>query len=164
MVARIKVIISIILLALAGPGCGLAQTFSATVKKVIDGDSLVMSNGKGDMEVRLYGIDAPEFDQPFADNTRKFVKKWTGRQSVQVQGLYQDSYGRTVAIIRKGRRILNEDLVREGLAWVYPRYCRKDICAQWAAWEIDARDENRGLWQGKQAVAPWQWKRKRTGR
>jgi micrococcal nuclease len=161
---RILIIISITFAAWGGPDYVVAQTFSATVKRVIDGDSLLVSTGKRNVEVRLYGIDAPEFDQPYADITRKFVKKWSDHQLVQVQAQYKDSYGRTVAIILKGRRILNEDLVQAGLAWVYPRYCRKDMCEQWAVLETIARDEKRGLWQGKPAIAPWRWKRNRKGR
>lgn len=135
------------------------EPYSGTVKKVMDGDSLLMSVGRKNVEVRLYGVDAPEYQQSYGVEAKNYVRTWTSGQRIMIHPEYKDTYGRTVAIISKGQRILNEDLVQTGLAWVYPRYCRKEVCASWQDMEKTARSKNIGLWRTSQPISPWQWKR-----
>jgi micrococcal nuclease len=149
------------------PGSFLAdarEPFNATVLKVIDGDSLLLTAGGRNVEVRLYGIDAPEYNQPYAEEAKIYVKQWIGWQRVTVQPEYADSYGRTVAVVVKGGQVLNRDLVEVGLAWVYPRYCRKDVCSMWKEKENAAHIRKIGLWQDPHPLAPWKWKRLENGK
>jgi len=135
------------------------ESFPGTVKKVIDGDSLLIAAIGMTFEVRLYGLDAPEYNQPFADDAKKYVKNWADGQRVTVYPEYVDSYTRTVAVVVKGHQVLNEDLVEAGFAWVSPRYCHKEVCRRWTEMERKARYERKGLWQDRLPVAPWVWKR-----
>jgi endonuclease YncB( thermonuclease family) len=46
-----------------------------------------------------------------------------------------------------GRKALNFWLVREGLAWVHPQFCRRtDICDRLRELERTARESKAGLW------------------
>ena len=135
------------------------EAFYGTVRKAIDGDSLLILAGTRRVEVRLYGLDAPEYHQPFSEEARNYVGKWIGWQQVKVIPEYVDAYGRTVAVIVKGNKVLNNDLIEEGLAWVYPRYCQKKECEAWQLAEKTARSERKGLWSDPKATAPWIWKR-----
>ncbi|MGV3762669.1 thermonuclease family protein [Parapedobacter sp.] len=57
---------------------------------------------------------------------------------------------------------LNERLLEAGLAWHYKSYDRNP---EWAMTENTAKKAQYGLWAEKDAVAPWDWrKRKQTGR
>ena len=51
----------------------------------------------------------------------------------EIDERYQDFYGRTIATVILDDGVnLNEELVREGLAWVYPRYCDVEpMCSKW---------------------------------
>ena len=51
----------LILLALASA----AETFTANVVKVKDGDSIVVNRDDGQIEIRLRDIDCPESEQPY---------------------------------------------------------------------------------------------------
>jgi micrococcal nuclease len=144
---------------LSGPFAEAGEPFSGTVRKVIDGDSLLITAGGQNIEVRLYGLDAPEYNQPFSDEAKNYIRQWIGWQRVMVYPEYVDSYRRTVAIIVKGEQVLNRDLVKSGLAWVYPRYCQKEVCKTWTAMEEAARKEKKGLWLDLKPIAPWKWKR-----
>ncbi|MDK9707932.1 MAG: thermonuclease family protein [Desulforhopalus sp.] len=135
------------------------ESFLGTVKKVIDGDSLLIAAKGITIEVRLYGLDAPEHNQPFADAAKQFVKNWVNGDRVTVFPEYIDSYKRTVAVVEKGKQVLNRDLVKAGFAWVSPRYCHKDFCRKWMEMEERARYDRWGLWQDTSPVAPWIWKR-----
>jgi micrococcal nuclease len=135
------------------------ESFYGTVQKVIDGDSLLISSGTRRIEVRLYGLDAPEYRQPFCEEAKNYVGMWGGGQEVKILPEYADSYGRTVAVIVKGEKVLNNDIIQAGLAWVYPRYCQKTECEAWLSAEKTARNQKKGLWADSKAVAPWKWKR-----
>ncbi len=130
-----------------------------TVKKVIDGDSLLVATGKGTLEVRLYGVDCPEYDQPFAREAKIFTGTRVLGKKVMLEPVTRDSYGRTVAVVARGGTVLNQELVWAGLAWVYPRYCKKTVCTSWKEGERLAREGKTGLWQDTHPDPPWQWKR-----
>jgi hypothetical protein len=54
-------------------------------------------------------------------------------------------------------------LVAAGMAWHFKRYAREqspEDRAAYAAAEVQARAERRGLWQEPDPIAPWAW---RTG-
>lgn len=131
------------------------------VTKIIDGDSLVLRNPRGKrVEVRLYGIDSPEWDQPDAELSKKYLKEQVLRKNVDFEVYDVDRYGRKVAIVRTNGGSLNESLVEQGFAWVYPRYCTKKICEKWRHQEIKASRAKKGLWKKKKPVSPWQWRHK----
>lgn len=138
--------------------------FSASVKKIIDGDSLMVATAGGTVEVRLYGVDCPEYDQPYSREAKAFAERKVLGKKVMIEPVAEDSYGRMVAVVLKGDNVLNRELVQNGLAWVYPRYCKKAVCSSWKKVERMAREEKIGLWQDDQPNPPWQWKRSKRGR
>lgn len=137
------------------------KSFPVKVVAVIDGDSIVVVDGKMRLEVRLYGIDSPEFDQPYAAQSKTFVKSRLLGKSVWIEPLDIDKYGRTVAIVVYRNSTINGDLVERGLAWVYPKYCHKKICSKWKRQENKARGKKTGLWKMNDPISPWQWKKKK---
>lgn len=137
---------------------GATERFHAEVVKIIDGDSLIVLSQNKKIEIRLYGIDCPEYDQPFASAAKSYAKKRILLKTVLIEGYYRDSYGRLVATIFYDTRCLNHDLIKNGLAWYYSRYCKKDFCKQWKVSEKSARDEEENMWS-EPAIAPWRWKR-----
>ena len=50
-----------------------------------------------------------------------------------------DRYGRTVAFVKVGDTVVNEELIRQGLARVFSRYCGRAICEWWQRLEDEAR-------------------------
>lgn len=163
MIWRTWVITFLILLGLALQAFA-GDKLSASVKKIIDGDSLLVTTSGGTVEVRLYGVDCPEYDQPFSREAKILAERKVLGKKVRIEPVDQDTYGRMVAVVTQGQNVLNRDLVLAGLAWVYPRYCKKSFCASWKQDERTAREEKLGLWQHDQPDPPWQWKRNKRGR
>ncbi len=156
----IRILILLVALVPFFPDPVASSSFSARVSKVIDGDSLrVRASGAGEMELRLYGLDAPEYDQPYAARAREFLRRRLHGQRVLVEAVETDQYGRTVALVSRDGGLVNEELVAAGLAWVSPRYCRRPFCAQWQRLEERARRQGSGLWRQAEPIAPWRWKR-----
>jgi endonuclease YncB( thermonuclease family) len=132
--------------------------FTAHVKSVVDGDSLFVSIAPShEVEVRLFGIDCPEGDQPYGNQAREALAGLVSGREVRVEPVDRDSYGRTVARISVGERDVNAELVRAGAAWVYRRYTDDP---KLIALESEARAAHRGLWglEGAAPVPPWDWR------
>jgi endonuclease YncB( thermonuclease family) len=141
--------------------CNASEILQGKVVRVIDGDSIVVKEGKRTHEVRLWGIDCPEYDQPYASFARKLSTKMLKDKTVRVEIKARDSYGRDVAVVYYHDLNVNEELVRQGAAWVYERYCRDSICRKWEKYERNSRADRVGLWAGRQAVPPWKWRKAR---
>jgi endonuclease YncB( thermonuclease family) len=138
-----------------------ADVFSVRVTKVIDGDSLEVSHQGKKLRVRLWGIDTPEWRQEFSHKAKAFTRDRVQGRRVELQPKDRDKYGRLVAVVKVGGSTLNEELLREGLAWVHIYYCKEPICQSWRQLEKEARTARRGLWQGANPVPPWKWKQGR---
>ena len=147
----------VLVLCLAGP----AWAWNARVKGVQDGDSInVHGDGKTVVNIRLYGIDAPEMKQPFGYQAKKRLSKLVSRQTVDIEPLDTDRYGRTVALVRlKDGTLVNEVMVADGLAWVYDQYCLQDLCQRLSDLQADARQQRRGLWAESDPQRPSDWRR-----
>ncbi|MBI5518842.1 MAG: thermonuclease family protein [Desulfovibrio sp.] len=140
---------------------GQAAAYQAKVKNVHDGDSIaVYGPDEQVVHVRLYGIDAPEFKQPYGYQAKTRLRKLASRKTLEIEPVDTDRYGRTVALVYdKDGRLLNEAMVADGLAWVYEKYCQKDICEGLRQLEAQARQERRGLWADPAPQRPEDWRR-----
>ncbi len=139
--------------------CSPVLAWHGYVVKVLDGDSIRVKRGNKFYEIRLYGIDAPEHKQPYGSAAKRFTRKRIWKRTVTIEPKDIDRYGRTVALVKSQGRLINRELVRDGLAWVYPRYCREQpLCRNMKKDEDRAKKEARGLWKEKDPVSPWEWK------
>jgi endonuclease YncB( thermonuclease family) len=131
------------------------------VLKVFDGDSFIMRDEDGtEIEVRLFGIDAPERRQPWSRRSRQALKGILGGHAIDAETVTIDRYGRTVAVVRRRSDGLsvNEEMVRQGHAWVYRRYTDDPTLLRL---EEQARAAGTGLWGLPEAerIPPWRWRR-----
>lgn len=126
----------------------------AEVRRVIDGDTLVLADGE---RVRMIGLDAPELgrrgapDEPLARASREhlvtLVELGGGHILVRVGDEPRDRYGRLLALVYTARHgDLAAHLIRNGLALfavVPPNLAALD-CHERA--ERVARHDGAGLW------------------
>jgi endonuclease YncB( thermonuclease family) len=137
-----------------------AMSWHGYVVEVLDGDSLRVKRGTKFYEIRLYGVDTPEYRQSYGKKAKKYTSSRIYKQTVTVEPRDKDRYGRIVALVKSQGRLLNQSLVRDGLAWVYPKYClEQPLCQEMKKEEVRARRERRGLWREKDPLSPWEWKR-----
>ena len=128
---------------------------------VKDGDTVVLLRNGEEVTVRLFGVDTPEKNQAFGQKAKQFTSDMVFGKQVRLIVHNKDRYGRTVGtIILPDGRNLNEELVRNGFAWHYKAYS-KDV--NLANAEADARRFKRGLWADPNPVAPWDFRKNKTG-
>lgn len=103
-------------LALAIP----ARAEEARVLRVIDGDSLRIELRGLQLDLRLLGVDAPEWNKPGGQEAKAFVEEWIGDGVIDLEfdRHRYGKYGRLLAWVWKDDRLLQEDLVRAGQARV----------------------------------------------
>lgn len=129
-------------------------TFEAQVIDVIDGDTVKVSLLGKTVNVRLNGIDAPEIDQPFGQESKAYL-----RQILQGTPIYLNVYGkdknkRWIAdIVTPNGLNLNQLSVSNGYSWWYAEYTPNDITLK--ALHEQARNSRKGLWGSPTPVAPW---------
>ena len=130
---------------------------------ITDGDTISVLNSKTlkDVKIRLYGIDTPERGQAFGRRAKQFTSKLVYGKVVEVKVMDTDRYGRTVAMIYADKILLNEELLKAGLAWVYYQYCHEIICHAWADYQFAAKLDKRGLWRDPDRIPPWEFRRKK---
>lgn len=131
----------------------LAAEFRATVTRVIDGDCLEVSHENRALTIRLHGIDAPEISQPYGRIAMVAVFRKAFRNVVRIVTRGLDSQGRTIAdVYLPDDTLLNEEMVRLGLAWWY---CKHSLDEGLRQLELEAREEKLGLWKDSDASPPW---------
>jgi endonuclease YncB( thermonuclease family) len=143
----------------------VALCWSGEVVEVINADILRVRKDNTEVAVRLYGIDAPESDQPYGLRATRFTKMMARFERVEVEPEDRDQHGRVAALVylEGDGECLNNELVRAGHAWVYERYCHIRDCNQWQKLELRARQSERGLWTQSDPVPPWDWRRGERG-
>lgn len=117
--------------------------------EVLDGDSLLIDG----RNIRLEGIDAPEYDQtcydaqdePYACGQKaKEVLTALVKNGVVCQKQKIDKYKREVSLCQNGEVNLNQQMVSSGWAVAYVRYFE-----DFAKDEQEAKQNKRGIWQGR---------------
>lgn len=139
---------------------GLAEIY---IYGVVDGDSLLArkntENKSQKIKVRLWGIDSPEWNQPFSKESKAFMKKMVEGKYVKIESKGYDKYDRLLAVIYLNKtNSLNLQIIEEGYAWVHKYYCDEEKCDKWLLAEKNAKNIKKGLWQNDNPIAPWIWK------
>ncbi len=129
---------------------GLPQAFEIDTPYVIDGDTIA----KGDLRIRLYGIDAPERGQRQGKAATRHLRQLIGEAHIRVIPRDVDRYGRLVAQIMKGEIDICRKMVADG----YAVACT-DYTSLYAAQQSRARRRRAGLWRYGAIQNPTRYRR-----
>lgn len=140
-----------------------ATSFSGRVVGVSKGDCITVLRAGREVEVRLYGIDAPETNQGGCRRATKHAAELALEREVIVHAMeVSDRFGRVVGwVVLPDGRSLNKEMIRAGLAWWYARHAPNDSELQ--RLEEEARRERRGLWRRGDPIPPWEFRRSQRG-
>ncbi len=129
------------------PGPATPPAPSCTVERVGDGDTFSCRDGR---KVRLLGVDTPELGQgepgrqAHAALRRLLPLGTTVRLERDVAP--RDRYGRELAYVWAGSRMVNETLVREGWAMLYTLPPNVKYAGRLEQAQKEARSARAGLW------------------
>ncbi len=136
------------------------------VERVVDGDTLVLVGG---YRVRLIGADTPETKhpdrpvEPWGPEATQFTEEFIGggllrapEVRLEFDGPRLDRYGRLLAYVWVDGRMLNEELIRQGLAEARTEFpYSAEMKSRFLAAQAEARQARRAIWSTAPApVAP----------
>ena len=145
----------ILAVALCGSTPAFAQRLpliaECTVRRIVDGDTVVCTRGRTSIVVRLLGIDAPERGQrPYGAQATQFLQTLLPAGSVVILDRdvrERDRYGRLLAYLwTDSATMVNEDLLRAGLAVVDIQPPNVKYADGLRSAAREAREARTGLW------------------
>lgn len=155
--------LTLILLCLILPGCLESETklgqnkHTYSVKRVIDGDTVELSNAK---LVRYIGIDTPEvrrkiagawqYDpEPYALQASDYNKDLVEGKKVilEFDMEKQDKYNRWLAYVYIDGKMANEELLKEGYAKLLVIPPNTKYYTRLKAAQNEANEAKRGIWK-----------------
>ena len=122
------------------------------VERVVDGDTLLLANRQ---RVRLIGVDTPESVkpdspvEPFGPEAATFVRVLVEGRDVRLEfdREREDQYGRVLAFVYIGDRLLNEEILREGLGRALLKFPYSgEMKKRFREAEGEAKAARRGIW------------------
>lgn len=138
----------------------LADTLKGKVVKIADGDTFhLLLEDNSTQKIRLYGIDCPEKRQPYHQVAKDHLSELIFSKYILVVTKGKDQFGRVIGIAHAGNKIINEEMLRAGLAWHFTRY---DQNPEWSKLEKEAAKKRIGLWKDKFPTPPWKWRNGRN--
>lgn len=122
------------------------------VERTIDGDTLLLTN---QARIRLLGADTPETVKPnhpierWGPEASEFTKDFVTDREIRLQFDRErtDHYGRFLAYVWVDDQMLNEELLRAGMAKFLPQYpYSSSMKTRFRQAEQEAKDARRGIW------------------
>lgn len=147
------------------PLTAYAQQFlEVEVIKVVDGDTLrIRRKGERKIDtVRMIGLDAPEFSsreyegqEPFGTLSQQYLSLAITRKVVRIEQDVQkeNEAGEILGYVWLGERLLNEEMLREGLAMLATEPPNVKYVERLQKAQREAREAGRGIWNEKTPLA-----------
>lgn len=115
-----------LLIFLISPCMAFAESIRGVVINVIDGDTVILLERTPEQmrthRIQLEGIDTPERGQDGYEGAKKYLEKLIWGETVTVRYTENDRYGRILGEIWHGKMFINEEMVKEGWAWIYKNF------------------------------------------
>lgn len=118
---------------------------SVLVTRVIDGDTIEIESGT---RIRYIGIDTPEPGECFGNEATEANSRLAAGKRVLLETDIQthDRYGRLLAYVWLGDTLINEELVRQGIATVTTYAPNVKYTDRFLEAQKEAREKKLGLW------------------
>ena len=140
-----------------------ADVLEGRVVGITDGDTITLLDQHYQRHrIRIGGIDAPEKGQPFGERSKQHMAELAFGRDAKADCYKIDPYGRDVCNVYVNGKDVGLAQLDAGLAWWFRKYAHeqhpKDRTNYEAAEDRAAADRV-GLWQDKNPVPPWEWRR-----
>lgn len=139
-------------------------TYNGKIIKIHDGDTMHIIDSDGRKhKIRMAYIDAPEINQAYGTQSRDNLIDAALNKKAKVRVFESDRYHREVAQVSVGTIDLNLMQIRDGAAWHYGSYAKKQqsktAYTDYSAAQKQAKEKRKGLWKKDNPQAPWQFRR-----
>ena len=150
------------------------QSLACKVTAIADGDTLTCFDPERRKQerIRLRGIDAPEKGQAFGDRSRQSLAALAHGKQATVKWSKRDRWGRIIGAVWVepadcpgcGHTLdVGRTQLSVGMAWWFRRYANEQPEGERVQYKFEEREAKArgiGLWQDKEPVAPWEWRKR----
>lgn len=136
----------------------MGYSIKAKVTDILSGDVIEVSTPSGNKMIRLNHIDAPEYGQPYYQNSIRCLSKLIYKKTVLIEIEDEDLLHTPLATIYVNHHNINKEMVSKGYAWWYSFYST-DL--SYLELETKAKHNKEGLWCHKHPLEPWIYREKR---
>jgi len=113
----------------------------ANVTRAIDGDTIEIDKGR----VRLLGINTPEKRQYYYEEAKNYLSELEGKEvELEIKG--KDRYGRILAYVNYEGKLVNKEILEQGLGHYYS-YSEDKYSSSLKQAELVARLKQIGVWE-----------------
>ncbi len=121
------------------------QSETVTALKVIDGDTIILTDGR---KVRYMCVDTPERGEPWNVEATELNRQLVEGETIELRFGKRptDRYGRTLAMVRVAGINLADTLISAGLAMVYGFSDNADFLPPLIRRQREAIDQRLGIW------------------
>jgi len=144
------------------------------VVSITDGSRLTIVNNGNEINVVLYGIDAPVITkihrgepwlskpgQPFAGRAFMALSNKVLHKQVKLEIMKIDHHGRLVAVVYAGNKNINLEMLSEGLAWTAEKLRKQPDGVEYLHAEELAKEKRAGLWSQENPQSPSEFRKSR---
>ena len=127
----------------ATPSAVATDEITASVVRVVSGDTLVVPQRDGELEIRLADIGAPQGSEYYAPAARQLLSNMILNKTVRVVVTGRSGPGRIFGRVYAGKLDVNMALVQRAAAWMCLEYATQ---TDYLPYQNDAIRFRRGLW------------------
>jgi len=122
------------------------------VKKVYDGDTVLLSDGR---KIRYLGINTPEWQEPFYLKAKQLNESLVMGKDVRLEFDEErvDKYGRLLAYVYVGEQMINAKLIENGLAHAFFIPPDRKHNALLLKLQADAMERKLGIWSKRSKMS-----------
>jgi endonuclease YncB( thermonuclease family) len=138
-----------------------AASLYGTVAEIHDGDTVTIICLKRPLKVKLMAIEAPEKNQAYADVAKQHLADLILNKFVSVEYSGLGPNGLIIGKVSIKEMDVGAQMIRDGVAWydkTYESRLTETERQVYAASEIAARNEQRGIWQDTAPISPWAYR------
>lgn len=150
--------IFVLIFTMVGCSQNVNNRVQVTLAKPIDGDTIAVMYNGSEQKVRFLLVDSPETahprlgEQPFGQEAKEFTRSLVeNAKKIELEfdiGPNQDKYGRLLAYVYVDGKMIQEELLKKGLArvaYIYPPNTR--YVDQFDVIQKKAQKEGVGIWE-----------------
>ncbi|BDX06970.1 thermonuclease family protein [Planctobacterium marinum] len=121
------------------------------VKRVVDGDSLIITENGSERTLELVFVDAPEREQPFGREAKAFLESLLLNKAINLSESGE---------VLLGEQNVNKALLQAGMAWLSPQTQNYQQQFSFSEAQSEAMNSAAGLWSlsHELRIPPWVWR------
>ncbi|HOV31947.1 MAG TPA: thermonuclease family protein [Candidatus Hydrogenedens sp.] len=129
--------------------------------EILEGDIFIaqtVEDNPRTINLRIWGIDAPEEGQPYFEEAKKYLTELIGNKDVKVELLATDNMNIEVGKVwTEAGDNVSEIMIKEGYAWWDEENAKEDLTLKNLC--ATAIREKKGLWADTSPLAPWDYRK-----